>query len=90
MYAPYLFWNKVIILKMKGGGGADFAAIAEKKKTVPHLSNLNLDPQLSGHIVHFIEAPEVCLGAEGDIVFKGPRYQFCIKRLIEVIKKKVK
>lgn len=55
-----------------GGGGADFAAIAEKKKTVPHLSNLNLDPQLSGHIVHFIEAPEVCLGAEGDIVFKGP------------------
>lgn len=90
MYATYLFWNEVFILKMKGGGGADFAAIAEKKKTVPHLSNLNLDPQLSGHIVHFLEAPEVCLGAEGDIVFKGPRYQYCIKRLIEVIKKKVK
>ncbi|XP_062578631.1 kinesin-like protein KIF28P isoform X1 [Saccostrea cucullata] len=55
-----------------GGGGTDYHAIAEKKKTVPHLSNLNLDPQLSGHISHFLEAPEICLGFEGDIVLKGP------------------
>ena len=59
---------------MYGGSGTDFAAINEKKKTVAHLSNLNLDPQLSGHITHFVEAPEVCIGAEGDIAFKGPRY----------------
>nr|XP_022323498.1 kinesin-like protein KIF28P isoform X1 [Crassostrea virginica] len=59
--------------EQKGGGsGTDFAAINEKKKTVAHLSNLNLDPQLSGHITHFVEAPEVCIGAEGDIAFKGP------------------
>ncbi|KAK3106540.1 hypothetical protein FSP39_022244 [Pinctada imbricata] len=59
-------------LKETQGTGTDFAAIAEKKKTTAHLSNLNMDPQLSGHIVHFIETPEAVLGSGGEIVIRGP------------------
>lgn len=59
---------------MKGGGGVDFVVIVEKKKIVFYLFNLNFDFQLLGYIVYFIEVLEVCLGVEGDIVFKGLRY----------------
>ncbi|XP_050405632.1 kinesin-like protein KIF28P isoform X1 [Patella vulgata] len=57
------------------GGGQHLAEILEKKKKMPYLSNLNMDPQLSGHIILFIEKPEVTIGnSKGscDIMLKGP------------------
>ncbi|WAR06090.1 KIF28-like protein [Mya arenaria] len=38
-------------------GGSSYAGIAEineKKKTWPHLYNLNMDPQMTGKIIHFM------------------------------------
>ena len=50
---------------------------AEKKKSTPHIYNLNFDPQLSGRIVHFIDGEKKAVGngkGEGiDIVLVGPR-----------------
>ncbi|XP_076455652.1 kinesin-like protein KIF28 isoform X2 [Babylonia areolata] len=57
-------------------GDSGSAEIAEKKKKVPHIYNLNMDPQLTGHIVHFINAPEITIGngreESTEIVLKGP------------------
>ncbi|XP_064643927.1 kinesin-like protein KIF28 isoform X2 [Lineus longissimus] len=51
----------------------------KKKKTVPHISNLNFDPQLSGHIVHFAEGSRRITGKRSDdsndIVLMGPSMQ---------------
>ncbi|XP_041372207.1 kinesin-like protein KIF28P [Gigantopelta aegis] len=57
-----------------GMGTAGLAELAEKKKTVPHIYNLNMDPMLTGHIVRFLEKPEVKLGkgSDCDILIKGP------------------
>ncbi|KAK7487439.1 hypothetical protein BaRGS_00021280, partial [Batillaria attramentaria] len=58
------------------GGDSHAAEIAEKRKTVPHIYNLNMDPQLCGHIVHFIDEPEKTIGngreESTEIVLKGP------------------
>lgn len=57
-------------------GGSAAAEIAEKRKTVPHIYNLNMDPQLTGHILHFIDAPEITIGngreESTELVLKGP------------------
>ncbi|KAL8616438.1 hypothetical protein ACOMHN_041041 [Nucella lapillus] len=57
-------------------GDSAAAEIAEKRKTVPHIYNLNMDPQLTGHIVHFINAPEITIGngreESTELVLKGP------------------
>ncbi|KAL5010885.1 hypothetical protein ScPMuIL_013190 [Solemya velum] len=57
-------------------GGTDTAAVNEKKKTIPHIFNLNMDVQLTGHIVHFLDSPEKVVGsgkAEGvEIILPGP------------------
>nr|KAG5700038.1 hypothetical protein BaRGS_028275 [Batillaria attramentaria] len=57
-------------------GDSHAAEIAEKRKTVPHIYNLNMDPQLCGHIVHFIDEPEKTIGngreESTEIVLKGP------------------
>ncbi|CAH1773103.1 unnamed protein product [Owenia fusiformis] len=51
----------------------------EKKKTTPHIYNLNFDPQLSGRIVYFTELPENKIGSKkgdpSDIVLAGPSIQ---------------
>lgn len=52
------------------------AEINEKKKTIPHIYNLNMDPMLTGHMFYFIDAPTKSFGAaaEGvDIQMHGPR-----------------
>ncbi|OWF37465.1 Kinesin-like protein KLP6 [Mizuhopecten yessoensis] len=57
-------------LAERGDSGTDFNAVDEKKKTTPHLYNLNQDPQLSGRIVHFLEGENITIGscaAEGDV-----------------------
>ncbi|XP_052091437.1 kinesin-like protein KIF28 [Mytilus californianus] len=62
-------------LKEQGTGGTDLADIKEKKKTIPHIYNLNMDPQLTGHMFHFLDAPSKSFGAatEGiDITIHGP------------------
>ncbi|XP_013392684.1 kinesin-like protein KIF28P [Lingula anatina] len=47
-----------------------------KKQTVPHLSNLNFDPQLTGKIVYFIDGDTKTVGnkkgEQSDIVLAGP------------------
>ena len=52
----------------------------KKRKTVPHLYNLNFDPQLSGRIVYFVEAGKVTVGnSKGEpcaITLMGPRQDF--------------
>ncbi|XP_069121894.1 kinesin-like protein KIF28P [Argopecten irradians] len=45
--------------------GTDFNAVDEKKKTTPHIYNLNQDPQLSGRIVHFLEGDNILIGSSG-------------------------
>ena len=62
----------------------DIAAINERKKTAPHLYNLNMDPQMTGQIIHFILKDdntmddETIIGngkAEGtDLTLRGSRY----------------
>ncbi|TRY68620.1 hypothetical protein TCAL_12159 [Tigriopus californicus] len=47
--------------------------IDEKKKTVPHLYNLNVDPQLSGRIVHFVEKDSTEIGNQ-----KGQTSDICM------------
>lgn len=62
-------------LKEQGGGSTDLAEINEKKKTIPHIYNLNMDPMLTGHMFYFIDAPTKSFGAaaEGvDIQMHGP------------------
>ncbi|XP_070175288.1 kinesin-like protein KIF28P isoform X2 [Littorina saxatilis] len=58
------------------GGNTGAAEMAEKRKTVPHIYNLNMDPQLTGHIVHFIDAAEITIGngreQSTELVLKGP------------------
>ncbi|KAK3595061.1 hypothetical protein CHS0354_043156 [Potamilus streckersoni] len=54
--------------------GLGTAEIQEKKKKIPHFSNLNMDPMLTGHVIHFFEQPESILGSAEDCKFrlKGP------------------
>lgn len=52
-------------------------AINEKKKAMkstPHLYNLNLDPQLTGHIIHLLDNDETTIGKEeaSKIRLNGP------------------
>ncbi|XP_076437363.1 kinesin-like protein KIF28 [Babylonia areolata] len=63
--------------QLSGGGGDNHAAeVAEKRKKVPHIYNLNMDPQLTGHIVHFIDQPSITIGngreESTELVLKGP------------------
>lgn len=55
-------------------GAADDEA-REKAKTVPHMANLNQDPQLSGQILHFFEqGAELKIGSAAetqDVVLRG-------------------
>lgn len=49
-----------------------------KKKNLPHIYNLNMDPQLTGHIFYFFESTPIMVGkavnnAGGSIQLKGPR-----------------
>ncbi|ESO96408.1 hypothetical protein LOTGIDRAFT_115884, partial [Lottia gigantea] len=56
-------------------GGQHVAELIEKKKKVVHLSNLNMDPQLTGHIVLFLEKPVISVGngkGIADISIRGP------------------
>lgn len=52
-------------LAERGDSGTDFNAVDEKKKTTPHIYNLNQDPQLSGRIVHFLEGDNKLIGSSG-------------------------
>lgn len=52
-------------LAERGDSGTDFNAVDEKKKTTPHIYNLNQDPQLSGRIVHFLEGDNILIGSSG-------------------------
>lgn len=51
----------------------------EKKKSTPHLFNLNIDSQLSGKIIHFIEKDTTKIGnkngEQSDITLGGPSIQ---------------
>lgn len=55
-----------------------FTEMTEKKKSTPHICNVNFDPQLSGKMCQFIEADKVTVGNSkgdpSDIVLSGPRY----------------
>lgn len=56
--------------------GSDLAEINEKKKTVPHIYNLNMDPQLTGHVTYFLDTQSKSFGAGDDgidVVMHGPR-----------------
>lgn len=58
------------------GSYKDIAEINEKKKRLPHLYNLNSDPMLTGHIIHFIENDqETVIGngkdKETDLTIRG-------------------
>ena len=59
---------------------------AEKKKKVSHIYNLNVDPQLSGKVVHFVEGSKKIGTKKGenvDIVLVGPRYcSFYLKKSV--------
>ncbi|PVD36027.1 hypothetical protein C0Q70_02997 [Pomacea canaliculata] len=58
------------------GGTSPTSQISEKRKTTPHMYNLNMDQMLCGHIVHFFEAPETTIGngreESTELVLKGP------------------
>lgn len=52
--------------------------IENKKKNLPHIYNLNMDPQLTGHIFFFFQSTPIVVGkaendADGSIQLKGPR-----------------
>lgn len=51
--------------------------IENKKKNLPHIYNLNMDPQLTGHIFFFFQSTPIVVGkaendADGSIQLKGP------------------
>ncbi|KAL3836511.1 hypothetical protein ACJMK2_021937 [Sinanodonta woodiana] len=54
--------------------GLNSAEMQEKKKKIPHISNLNMDPMLTGHVIHLFEQPESTLGSAEDCKcrLKGP------------------
>ena len=52
--------------------GDDRAAMIERKKNEAHISNLNVDPMLSGNIVYFIDGPKT-IGKEAEITIRGPK-----------------
>ena len=70
----------------QGLGVSGMAELTEKKKTVPHIYNLNMDPMLTGHIVRFLDKPEVKFGKGGDcdIQVIGPR---SVQRLSVLLRK---
>ncbi|GAB1603468.1 hypothetical protein Ahia01_000628100 [Argonauta hians] len=45
-----------------------------KKKSVAHIYNLNMDPQLTGHVIYFLEDPPITVGKSetNRICLKGP------------------
>ena len=52
--------------------------IENKKKNTPHIYNLNMDPQLTGHIFYFFESTPILVGkaedeANKNIQLMGPR-----------------
>ncbi|XP_036362558.1 kinesin-like protein KIF28P isoform X1 [Octopus sinensis] len=49
-------------------------AMVQKKKTVPYIYNLNMDPQLTGHVFYFFENSPISVGkdVENAICLKGP------------------
>ncbi len=75
--------------KKKAGAAAvavnpQLLEIAKKKKENPHIYNLNVDPQLSGKVVHILPAGEVEIGnqkgSKSEIVMVGPgiHNQHCV------------
>ena len=49
---------------------------AELKNKIAHMSNLNMDPQLCGHILNFFDTPEEKIGngkdeGETELVLRG-------------------
>ena len=67
---------------MQGGGYKDIAEINEKKKRLPHLYNLNMDPQLTGHIIWFIDCDKHTVIGNGkdketDLAIRGGRLTSC-------------
>ena len=52
--------------------------VNERRKTIPHVYNLNFDAQLSGRIVQFVDEDRETVGNpkgdKTDIVLNGPRY----------------
>ncbi|XP_046565118.1 LOW QUALITY PROTEIN: kinesin-like protein KIF28P [Haliotis rubra] len=69
------FEEKLALAREQSGTGqGNIAEIMEKKKTIPHLSNLNPDPQLTGHIVSFLDSARKTVGKKDcDLVVMGPR-----------------
>lgn len=67
------FWFFFYTIKK---GTSSTSQISEKRKTTPHMYNLNMDQMLCGHIVHFFEAPETTIGngreESTELVLKGP------------------
>ncbi|KAH7945686.1 hypothetical protein HPB49_014178 [Dermacentor silvarum] len=61
--------------KLKGSArkeDTDKLITEEEKKALPHLSNLNLDPLLSGRIVHILQKGKSTVGkADADIIMLG-------------------
>jgi len=55
MTQPHLFLQ---------GADAARASAAEKKKAMDYLTNLNMDPALSGYITHFLEKDSNTLGSK--------------------------
>ena len=60
------------------GGYQDIAEINEKKKKYSYLYNLNMDPQLTGYICHFIiDDCTIVIGngkdPETDLTIRGGR-----------------
>ena len=59
---------------MQGGGSSDRAQLLEKAKKSPHLSNINMDPSLSGSIKLIIEGDgtkKIGLPGKADIPLNG-------------------
>lgn len=50
----------------------DQAAVQERRKKEAHIANLNVDPMLSGNIVHFLDKNKN-IGKEAEIVIRGPK-----------------
>ena len=72
-----LSYEEKLKAAQKAGIDPHLAQIAEDKKTMPHLYNLNFDPQLNGRVVHILKKDQCEIGNkkgnhESDIVMVGP------------------
>lgn len=53
--------------------------VDEEKKALPHLTNVNLDPLLSGRIVHILQKGVATVGkGDADMILLGVGYVYTL------------